>query len=181
MPLRAVCVFCGSHSGIRPGFALAARQLGAMLAGADVTLIFGGGRVGLMGAVADGCLQAGGRAIGVIPRALLERELGHTGLTQLHVVDSMHARKARMVELAQGFLALPGGMGTFDELFEALTWAQLGIHANPIAVINIEHYFDPLLALVDQARQAGFVDERSRALLRSCSTVDAALDVLWPD
>ncbi len=177
---RAVCVFCGSHSGSRPEFGQAARRLGAVLAAADVTLVFGGGRVGLMGAVADGCLQAGGRAIGVIPRALLERELGHTGLSQLHIVDSMHARKAMMVELADGFVALPGGMGTFDELFEALTWAQLGIHAKPIALINIEHYFDPLLAMVDQAQQAGFVNQPSRALLRSCRSVDGALGVLWP-
>ncbi|MBK6598215.1 MAG: TIGR00730 family Rossman fold protein [Proteobacteria bacterium] len=177
---RSVCVFCGSHGGNSPIYAQAARELGAQLASADMTLVFGGGRVGLMGAVADACLQAGGRAIGVIPAALLQRELGHTGLTQLHVVGSMHERKAMMVDLADGFLALPGGMGTFDELFEALTWAQLGIHAKPVALVNVDGYFDPLLQMVARAAAAGFVRPAARALLGVSPDVRSALATLWP-
>ena len=176
--MKTVCVFCGSRAGAEPGYTAAARELGATFAAHDVTLVYGGGRVGLMGVLADACLQAGGRAVGVIPRELLQREAGHMGLTQLHVVGSMHERKALMVDLADGFLALPGGMGTLDELFEAITWAQLGIHTKPIALINVRGYFDPLLTMIERATVAGFVTATTLAALRVSPTATQALRTL---
>src|SRR5262245_12742237 len=142
--MRRVCVFCGSSAGNRPEYADAARHLGAALARRGLGLVYGGGHVGLMGVVADAVLRAGGEVIGVIPQALVERELAQAGLTRLEVVDTMHQRKARMADLADAFVALPGGFGTCDELFEILTWSQLGLHARPVGLLNVAGFFDPL-------------------------------------
>lgn len=163
-PLRAVAVFTGARDGVDPAHARLARALGAELAGAGVALVYGGGKVGLMGAVADGALEAGGDVVGVMPQDLVDREIGHAGLTELHVVDSMHERKARMTELADGFLALPGGAGTLDELFEAWTWQQLGLHAKPIGLVGRD-YWAPLLAMLDHMAAAGFVRTEDRDAL----------------
>jgi hypothetical protein len=178
---RSICVFCGSSAGALPEYVAAARALGQRLAQNELSLVYGGGRVGLMGELADACLTAGGRVVGVIPRALLERELAHTGLTSLHVVASMHERKALMADMADAFIALPGGMGTFDELFEIITWAQLGLHSKPMAVVNVAGYFDRLLDMIDHAGRADFIAERHRGLLKSASGVENALQTLWPD
>jgi uncharacterized protein (TIGR00730 family) len=160
-----ICVFCGSAAGWRTEHVDAARELGKALAGRGIGLVNGGGRVGLMGATADGALEAGGEAIGVIPRALMDRELGHEGMTQLRVVESMHDRKALMAELSDGFVALPGGIGTFEELLEIATWAQLGIHRKPIGVLNVAGYYDPLAALLDHAARERFVSDENRRLV----------------
>src|ERR1700722_1683059 len=135
--IRSICVFCGSSSGARPEFAASARLLGELLAARGIELVYGAGDVGLMGILADAALTAGGRVVGVIPQALMERELAHHGLSELHVVRTMHERKAMMADRAEAFVALPGGFGTADELFEILTWAQLGIHARPVALLNV--------------------------------------------
>ena len=163
--MRSICVFCGSRPGVRPAYRAAAEFLGKTLAERGLELVYGGGNVGLMGAVADACLAAGGKVVGVIPRALMEWEVGHEGLSRLEVVDSMHTRKARMAELADGFIALPGGLGTFEELFEILTWAQLGIHHKPCAVLNVDGYFDGFLQFLDSAVAQGFLRGEHRALL----------------
>ena len=165
LPLSRLCVFCGSRDGARPEFLAAARELGRELVRRRVGLVYGGASVGVMGALADAVLAEQGEAIGVIPHGVFDREVAHTGLTELHVVQSMHARKAMMNELSDAFLALPGGLGTFDELFEALTWAQLGLHRKPIALLDVERYFTPLLALLDQATREGFVRPEYRALV----------------
>ena len=149
--MKRLCVYCGSSSGCTPAYTAAARVLGQLLAAQQIELIYGGGRVGLMGTLADAVLDAGGRVQGVIPQSLADREVAHHGLTQLHVVDSMHQRKALMAELSDGFLALPGGLGTFEELFEIWTWAQLGMHAKPIGLLNVAGYFDLLLRFLDHA------------------------------
>lgn len=154
---RLVCVYCGSSMGARPEYAEAARRIGAALGRLGVGLVYGGGRVGLMGVVADAVLGSGGRVVGVIPEHLAGPELAHGGLTELHVVPGMHERKALMARLASGFLTLPGGIGTYEEFFEMLTWAALGIHAKPIGVLNVAGYFDPLLRLLDHAAAERFV------------------------
>jgi uncharacterized protein (TIGR00730 family) len=176
MEMKRVCVFCGSSAGRRPVYAEAARATGRLLAERGIGLVYGGGNVGLMGEVADAVLAAGGEVTGVIPRALMEREVGHRGLTTLHVVGTMHERKALMVDLSDGFVALPGGYGTLDELCEALTWSQLGIHARPCGVLNVDGYFDALLALFDHAVREGFVREAHRALVLEASEPAALLD-----
>lgn len=163
--MRSLCVFCGSSPGRSPGFAAAGRRLGAALAERGVRLVYGGGRVGIMGEVADAVLAAGGEAVGVIPRALVEREVGHTGLTELRVVESMHERKALMAELADGFAALPGGIGTMEELFEVWTWGQLGLHRKPYALLDVEGYYRPLIDFLDHMVEAGFLPEGHRAML----------------
>jgi uncharacterized protein (TIGR00730 family) len=163
--MKRVCVFCGSSAGNRPVYAEAARATGRLLAERGIGLVYGGGNVGLMGVVADAVLAAGGEVTGVIPRQLMEREVGHQGLTTLEVVGTMHERKARMADLADGFVALPGGYGTLDELCEVLTWSQLGIHAKPCGVLNVEGYFDALLALFDHSVGEGFVRPAHRALV----------------
>ena len=155
--MRRVCVFCGAAAGNDPRYAAAADELGRSLAARSVELVTGGGKVGLMGVVADAALAAGGRVIGVIPRFLEEREVAHRGLTELHVVESLHERKALMHELSSAFVALPGGFGTLDELMESITWAQLGLHAKPIGIVNVAGYFDELLSFVEGARSAGFI------------------------
>jgi uncharacterized protein (TIGR00730 family) len=155
--LRSVCVFCGSKSGDDPAYARAARQLGQLLAQRALTLVYGGGQIGLMGALADAALQAGGRVVGVIPQLLASVELVHPRATQMHVVESMHARKAQMTALADAFIALPGGYGTLEELLETITWAQLGIHRKPIGLLNVQGYYDPLVQFIQQAVSRGFV------------------------
>jgi len=162
---RRVCVFCGSNAGRRPEYADAAREMGRVLVERGLGLVYGGGKVGLMGIVADTVLAAGGEAIGVIPEALMAREVGHAGLTEIHVVGSMHARKAMMADLADGFVALPGGFGTFEEFCEVLTWSQLGFHPKPCGLLNVAGSYDPLLALFDHAVAEGFVPAPHRALV----------------
>ncbi|HYH79250.1 MAG TPA: TIGR00730 family Rossman fold protein [Longimicrobium sp.] len=163
--LRRVCVFCGSNAGRRPEYAEAAREMGRVLAERGLGLVYGGGNVGLMGEVADTVLAAGGEVVGVIPEALMAREVGHAGLTQLHVVKTMHERKAMMADLCDGFVALPGGFGTFEEFCEVLTWSQLGFHPKPCGLLNVAGYYDTLLALFDHATAEGFVPEKHRALV----------------
>lgn len=163
--MKRICVFCGSSAGARPEYAQAARSMGTLLAGRGVGLVYGGGRVGLMGVVADAVLAAGGEAIGVIPEALMRREVGHAALTELHVVGSMHERKALMADLADGFIAMPGGYGTFEEFCEVLTWSQLGIHPKPCGLLNVAGYYAPLLAMFDHAVAEGFVRTTHRGIV----------------
>jgi uncharacterized protein (TIGR00730 family) len=170
-----LCVFCGSNSGHDPAYGELAAQLGRALAQRRIGLVYGGGRVGLMGVLADAALAAGGEVIGVIPKALLDREVGHRGLTQLRVVDSMHARKALMVELADGFVALPGGIGTLEELFEVWTWAQLGMHRKPCGLLDVGGFFTPLVSFLDHVVATGFLSSTSRAMLAVAASPDELL------
>ena len=163
--MRRICVFYGSSSGAHPAYAEAARAMGRHLADRRIAIVYGGGRVGLMGELAEAALNDGGEVIGVIPEALSVREVAHDRLTEQHVVPSMHARKALMAELSDAFIALPGGLGTLEELCEVLTWAQLGIHAKPCGLLNAARYFDLLLALLDHAVREGFVRPEHRAIL----------------
>jgi uncharacterized protein (TIGR00730 family) len=176
--MRRLCVFCGSSVGHRPEYRSAARQLGELLAQRGIVLVFGAGHIGLMGVLADAVLERGGEAIGVIPQALVDKELAHRKLTALHVVGTMHQRKALMADLADGFVALPGGFGTADELFEILTWAQLGLHTKPVGLLNTAGFFDPLLAWVDHCVGEGFVRPEHRELLRISSNSDELLEML---
>ena len=160
-----ICVFCGSSPGARPAYLAAARELGELLAARGIGLVYGGASVGLMGELADAVLAAGGEAIGVIPGRLLDREIAHAGLTELHVVETMHERKALMAELSDAFVMLPGGAGTLDEFFEALTWRQLGLHSKPLALLDVDGFVGPLLALADHLVAEGFVLPEFRALL----------------
>lgn len=177
-PIRSVCVFCGSGTGRDPRYAEVARATGRQLAERGLRLVYGGGRVGLMGIVADAALAAGGAVTGVIPQLLVTREVEHRGLTELHEVDSMHTRKALMERLSDAFLVLPGGFGTLDELCEILTWSQLGLHDKPIGLVNSRGYYDGLLAFFDHATQERFVGERSRARVLVAHEPDALLDQL---
>jgi uncharacterized protein (TIGR00730 family) len=177
MSLSAICVYCGASAGDRPENAIAARELGELLAQRGIALVFGGGHVGLMGTLADAVLALGGRVEGVIPRNLVQRELAHTGTT-LHVVESMHERKALMESLSDAFIALPGGIGTLDELFEIWTWAQLGFHHKPLGVLNVNGFWDPLLRLADHLTQAGFLKPQDRALLKAESNPAALIEAL---
>ena len=163
--MNSVCVFCGSSAGARPAYGAAARETGAEIARRGLTLVYGGGRVGLMGAVADAALAEGGEVVGVMPRALVEGEISHTGLTKLHVVGSMHERKMLMNDLSDGFVALPGGYGTLEEFFEVLSWAQLGIHAKPCALLDAEGFWGPLASLLDHTVAEGFVHPDYRSLV----------------
>jgi len=163
--VKRICVFCGSSAGARLEYAQAARAMGTLLAERGIGLVYGGGRVGLMGVVADAVLAAGGEAVGVIPEALMRREVGHVALTELHVVGSMHERKAMMADLSDGFIAMPGGYGTFEEFCEVLTWAQLGIHPKPCGLLNVAGYYAPLLAMFDHAVAEGFVRPTHRAIV----------------
>ena len=173
-----VCVFCGSAPGARPSYSDAAKELGGALARAGITLVYGGGRLGLMGIVADAVLQGGGRVIGVIPRMLIERELAHPNLTRQHVVTTMHERKTLMAELSDAFVGLPGGMGTFDELVEIVTWAQLGLHAKPVVLANIDDYYRTLYAMLDHAVAEGFVTPVSRSRWRNADSVTSVMQIL---
>lgn len=163
--MRAVCVYCGSSPGSDPAYVAAAGEVGRLLASSGHTLVYGGGRVGMMGAVADAALAAGGRVIGVIPRSLVDKELAHRGVTELRVVTSMHERKATMADLADAFVALPGGVGTLEEIFEAWTWGQLGIHAKPYGLLNVGGFFSPLLTFLDEVVAAGFIRPEHRDML----------------
>ncbi len=163
--MRRVCIFCGSNPGVRAAYAEAAVALAHALVELGIGLVYGGGNVGLMGVVADAAMAAGGEVIGVIPRALFAKEVGHAGLTDLRVVGSMHERKALMAELADGFIAMPGGWGTFDEFCEILTWAQLGLHQKPCGILNTEHYYDGLLAMFDHSVAEGFLKPEYRGLV----------------
>jgi uncharacterized protein (TIGR00730 family) len=163
--MERVCVFCGSSPGARPAYAEATAELGRLLAADGIGLVYGGGAVGLMGVLADSVLAAGGEAIGVIPQALVDREIGHSGLTELRVVGSMHERKALMAELADAFVALPGGLGTLEELFEVYTWAQLGLHRKPCGLLDVEHYYAGIVEFLEHAVREGFVREEHRAML----------------
>jgi uncharacterized protein (TIGR00730 family) len=176
--IRSVCVFCGSAPGARPSYSAAAEELGTALAQRGITLVYGGGRLGLMGIVAEATLKAGGRVVGVIPRMLIERELAHVKLTQQHVVNTMHERKTLMAEMSDGFVGLPGGMGTFDELVEIVTWAQLGLHAKPVILANIENYFAPMYAMLDYAVAEKFVTPESRARWRNAESVTRVMQIL---
>jgi uncharacterized protein (TIGR00730 family) len=174
-------VFCGSRTGDNEVYRANARRLGELMAERGYGLVYGGGHIGLMGVLADAILAAGGEAIGVIPQNMIDKELAHSQLTKLHVVDTMHQRKALMADLADGFAALPGGFGTADELFEILTWAQLRYHAKPIGLLNTDGFFDSLLAWLDHAVTDGFIKAKHRRLLVEAKEPAELLDRLWGD
>ena len=176
--LASLCVFCGSSTGSRPEYALAARELGRLMAERGIRLVYGGGNVGLMGVLADEVLSRGGQVIGVIPRRLVERELAHAGATEMHVVASMHERKALMAALADAFVALPGGIGTFEELLEITTWAQLGLHNKPIGLLDVCDYYRPLLTLLASAAQEGFLPPENQHLITVAADASHLLDLL---
>jgi uncharacterized protein (TIGR00730 family) len=181
--MKRICVFCGSNAGHDPRYRAEADLLGRLLAGRGIELVYGGGNVGLMGIIADACLGAGGTVIGVIPEALIGKEVAgrvvdHRGLTRLEVVDSMHTRKARMAELADGFIALPGGFGTFEEFCEVLTWGQLGFHVKPMGLLNVNGFYDPLLALFERAVAEGFLREENRAMALAADDIESLLAAL---
>ena len=165
MRFERICVFCGSNSGTGPVYGNAAVVLGELLAARGIELVYGGGNIGLMGVLADAVLESDGRVIGVIRESLMAREVGHVGLTELRVVKSMHERKALMADLSDGFIAMPGGFGTLEEFCEIVTWSQLGIHAKPCGLLNVEGYYDPLLELFDQAVREGFLRKENRQLV----------------
>jgi len=168
--MKRICVFCGSSPGSRPEYRACAEELGAELVRRDIGLVYGGGNVGLMGAIADAVLKAGGEAIGIIPEHLLNREIGHKHLTKLHVVHSMHERKAMMADLSDAFVALPGGFGTFEEFFEVVTWSQLGLHRKPCGIVNVRGYYTPLLTMLDHAVEERFLKADYRALILARET-----------
>ncbi len=176
--MKRVCVYCGSNPGNDPKFAECARELGREFLARGLGLVFGGGSVGLMGIVADTVLEGGGEVLGVIPRELRERELGHSGCTELHVVESMHERKFLMASLADGFVAMPGGVGTLEEITEALTWTQLGVHAKPCGLLNLDGYWEPLLSMFDRFVGSGFLKPAHRTLLQQADTPVGILDAL---
>jgi uncharacterized protein (TIGR00730 family) len=163
--MRSLCVFCGSSPGVDARYLAAARDLGQALASSGIRLVYGGASVGLMGAIADAALQAGGDVVGIIPKALEQREVAHRGLSDLRIVGSMHERKALMAELADGFVALPGGVGTLEELFEVWTWGQLGYHAKPCAIYNVGGFYTGLIAFLDHTTAAGFMRPETRQML----------------
>jgi uncharacterized protein (TIGR00730 family) len=176
--LRSICVFCGSQPGLHDAYAAAAGGFGRLLADRGIRLVYGAGNVGLMGVLADAALAGGGEVIGVIPQRLVDRELAHQGLTELRIVTSMHERKALMAELSDAFVALPGGLGTYEELCEVLTWSQLGIHNKPCGCLNIHGYFEPFASMLDRAVQDGFLHPRQRQLLLMSSHPVELLDML---
>lgn len=172
------CVFCGASSGHDPRFAAYATALGTAIATAGVELVYGGGRTGLMGAVADAATAAGGSVIGIIPRQLDEREVAHQGISDLRIVESMHERKALMAELSDGFIALPGGFGTFEEFCEAVTWVQLGIQQKPCILANLDGYYDPLVAQFDRGFDTGFISPINREIVRVVASLDELIAVI---
>ncbi len=176
--MKRICIFTGSSPGSRPDYANAAQTMARELVASGLELVYGGGKVGLMGVLADAVLAAGGKAIGVIPEALVQREIAHPGLTELLVVSSMHERKAMMSELADAFVALPGGLGTLEELFEVLTWAQLGLHAKPCGLLNVAGYYDPLLAFLDRTVEERFVNAQHRGMIVTAAAPRELLDRL---
>lgn len=176
--MRSVSVFCGSRLGARPIFRQAAEAFGHAVARRGLTLVYGGGNVGLMGALADAALAGGGEVVGVIPRFLMDREVGHAGVSRLVLVDSMHERKARMAELADAFVALPGGLGTLEELFEVWTWSLLGLHAKPCGLLEVGDYFAPLVEFLDSSVREAFVSPQHRAILSRAGDPEELLDLL---
>jgi uncharacterized protein (TIGR00730 family) len=176
--MKTVCVFCGSNFGTRPAYREAAVRVGSLLAARGVTLVYGGGRVGMMGALADACLAGKGTVIGIIPKSLAAKEIGHPNITELRVVDSMHERKKVMAAEAEAFLALPGGFGTWEEFCEAVTWSQLGLHRKACAILNVEGFYDAFLAQADRATKEGFVSEVHRSLVISGADPEELLDRL---
>lgn len=176
--MKSVCVFCGSSIGDKPIYRETAALLGRKLASLDIRLVYGGGNVGLMGMMADAMLEAGGDVLGVIPQSLVDWEVAHRGITELVIVQSMHERKARMAESSDAFIALPGGFGTFEEFCEVLTWSQLGLHAKPCGMLNIDGFYDPLLALFDRAVQDRFLKPEHRDLVIAETDIDALLSRL---
>lgn len=181
--MKRICVFCGSNIGNDPRYRAEAERLGQLLAARGVELVYGGGNVGLMGVIADASLAAGGTVIGVIPEALVGKEVAgrvvdHRALTRMEVVDSMHTRKARMAELSDGFVALPGGFGTFEEFCEVLTWGQLGFHVKPMGLLNVAGFFDPLLAMFDRAVDQGFLRAENRAMALAETDIERLLDAM---
>lgn len=167
--MKSLGVFCGSHAGRGEIYRAAAAQFGREVARRGITIVYGGGNVGLMGVVADAALAAGGRVIGVLPRFLMDREVGHAGLSELYLVDSMHERKAKMAELSDAFVALPGGLGTLEEIFEAWTWVVLGLQQKPCGLLTVGNFYDPLLAFLDRAVEEGFMSSGHRALLKAAN------------
>jgi uncharacterized protein (TIGR00730 family) len=163
--MKRLCVFCGSSVGNNQAYTDAAEAMGTLLAKRGIGLVYGGGHVGLMGVIAEAALKGGGEVIGVIPRALFEREIGHSGVTDLRIVDSMHTRKAMMADLADAFVAMPGGVGTFEEFFEAVTWTQLGLHRKACGLLNVAGFYSPLAAFIDQAVSEGFIKPIHRAAI----------------
>lgn len=175
-PRKRLCVFCGSRPGSEAAYIDAARNLGEALAAREIGLVFGGASIGVMGELADAALAGGGEVIGVIPTSLLDREVAHESLTDLRIVGSMHERKALMADLSSGFVTLPGGIGTLEELFEVWTWAHLGIHDKPMGLLNVAGFFDPLLAFVDRLVEDGFLAAKSRRLIIDTDAIDRLLD-----
>jgi uncharacterized protein (TIGR00730 family) len=163
--LKSICVYCGANGGVSPCYAEEARLLAHAMVEANLSLVYGGGNVGLMGVIADEVLRLGGEVTGVIPTALVEREVGHTGLTRQFIVKDMHERKAMMAQLADGFIAMPGGMGTMEELFEMLTWSQLGIHAKPVGLLNVDGFYDSLVDFIHHAKEQGFIKPQHAELM----------------
>ena len=176
--MQRLCVFCGSSIGTQPAYREAAEALGAVLAKRGVGLVYGGGNVGLMGVIADAVMAGGGNVIGVIPQSLADREIAHAGITELRVVDSMHARKAMMAELSDAFIAMPGGVGTFEEFFEVVTWTQLGLHRKPCGLLNVNAFYTPLALFIDQAVTEGFIKPAHRAAIVVDSDPVRLLDTL---
>lgn len=168
--LRSVCVFCGSREGADSRFSEQSREIGRLIANSGLRLVYGGGNTGLMGAVANAALEAGGNVVGVIPEKLMEAELAHSGLSELHIVGDMHTRKALMARLSDAFIALPGGLGTLEELFEVWTWGQLGFHCKHLGLLNVAGYYSPLLRFLDKSVELGFVNHRHRELLHSADS-----------
>jgi uncharacterized protein (TIGR00730 family) len=176
--IRSICIFCGSSNGVGTGYEAAARRFGECVAQRGIRLVYGGASVGLMGAIADTALRAGGEVVGVIPRQLVDREIAHRGLTNLHVVDTMHERKAMMADLSDAFVALPGGLGTLEELFEVWTWGMLGLHDKPYGLLNVDDYYSPMIHFLDHARDQGFIRAAQRAKLVVEDDATRLLDAL---
>ena len=176
--MKRLCVFCGSKVGSQATYADEARQLGELMVRRGIGLVFGGGHIGLMGVLADAVLAGRGEVVGVIPRSLVDKELAHPAVSQMHVVESMHQRKAKMADLSDAFAGLPGAFGTADELFEMLTWAQLGIHAKPIGLLNTAGFFDPLLTWIERTISDGFLKARYRELLKVAGEPEQLIDLL---
>ncbi len=176
--IRALCVYCGSSNAVAPQHLAAAAGLGRLAAGRGIEIVFGGGRAGLMGALANGALDAGGRVTGIIPEHLRDLEVHHNGVSEMVVVDSMHTRKRRMFELSDAFCALPGGLGTLDETFEIITWKQLGLHDKPVVLVNVDGFWNPLLALLAHQLEAGYIRPRHAALYSVVESIESVFDTL---
>lgn len=176
--MKSLCIYCGSASGNNPSYAQAARQLGKEMVDNNIALVYGGGKVGLMGVIADEVMRLGGEATGIIPKALMDREVGHLGLTRLHVVKDMHERKAMMADLSDGFIAMPGGIGTLEELFEIYTWAQLGLHEKPIGLLNVDGFYDGLIAFLKHVVAQGFLKTDQASLLMHAANPEDLLHTL---